>query len=120
MFGQSMGILEAATQSVRTKPVGKLGEAVFDCPRCDMGQTAIYLMIESIPVKSSFPNIARRIQKLSPSWRSKKRVMHQYLKERLEESRERTRARGDGAADLADCALGELYPITWIVRVTVS
>lgn len=107
-FGQSLDILDTTTKHANERDieVGSLGEAVFCSERPAIAQAAIYLMIESIPVKASFPELARRLQRLSPYWNKQQRLMQRYLRDQLDASRQRMRAKGDGAAEAAGCHLG--------------
>ena len=107
-FGRSLDVLDTTMKHASEGDIGygDLGEAVFYSERPAIAQAAIYLMIESIPVKASFPELARRLQRLSPYWNKQQRLMQRYLRDQLDASRQRMRAKGDGAAEAAGCHLG--------------
>lgn len=106
-FGESWHIVqEAITQVKSRKPtIGPLGEAIFDTKRPDLADTAIYLL-DSVPIKSSFPDFARFLQRFSPYWRREKKRLDKYLAQKLIESREKMRTKGENAIELADNTLG--------------
>ena len=106
-FGESWHIIQMAADQVKaTEPnLGQLGEAVFETKRPELADITMYLL-DSVPVRSIFPDASRFIQRLSPYWRQQKGTIDRYLEGRLAESRGRMKVLGDHAVDLADNTLG--------------
>ena len=113
-FGECIGVVREATEQVyaQTADTGALGEAVFETSRPELAKAALYVMIESIPVQATFPDLARFLQRLSPTWRSNMCLLKAFLASRLADSRARMLMQGESAAQLADNALGEKHDQT--------
>jgi hypothetical protein len=64
-------------------------------------------LLNTLPLFSAFPKISIFLQSLQPKWRSDKRLVHAFIYEQIAEARERSIARGDERAELADSAIDQ-------------
>lgn len=106
-FGESWGIIRSGIDQVDAQPLkeGPLGEAVFETHRPAIANSAIHLL-DSVPIKSSFPSWACFLQSFNPKWRREKGQVDAFLKKKLAESRAALKTKGDSAVELADNTMG--------------
>ena len=107
-FGETWGIINSYIDQVtqQTVQVGPLGEAVFATHRPPLADSAIYLL-DSVPIKSSFPSWACFLQRFSSRFQREKGKVDSFLKSKLEEARRVNATKGENAVELANNTMGE-------------
>ncbi|KAJ9094242.1 hypothetical protein QFC21_006068 [Naganishia friedmannii] len=64
-------------------------------------------LLNTLPLFSAFPKISIFLQSFQPKFRRDKQLVHAFICEQIKKARERSIARGDERAEMADCAVDQ-------------